>query len=165
MPKGRVTRRGLAVAVPAVAVTLSLATVAWACTTKMMGDIYFTSYTTATGCSTTKVSSNIVGTTVCSSAFGLATNDPYVPANKYELRYAGTAADCHNSTNKIKNNDSIDGLFTATLPSGGWSNQKVTLSMSSGTYVVCAATPAAVDGPIGALDETGWWSQTHLTIS
>lgn len=163
MRRRRVGRRGLAVAVPAVALALSLATVAWACTVKMMGDIYFTSYSTAAGCSTTKVSSNIVGTTVCSQAFGLTTNDPFVPANKYELRYAGTAAACHNSTNKIKNNDSIDGLFQATLPSGGWSNQRVTLSMAPGTYVVCAATPTAVNGGGGV--ETGWWSQTHLTIS
>lgn len=162
MVKRRRTRRsGLLGGTVALAFVMALATAAWACTVNMIGDIWFTSYTSS-ACTTNKVTSGIAGSTWCSQAAGLQTGTALTPANKYQLRYAGTAADCHNSPNRIRNNDSADGLFTAAPSTGGWSNQRITLP-APGSYVVCAATPAAVDGPAGP--ETGWWSQTHLAIT
>lgn len=163
MRRGRGTRRGLAVAVPILAVVMSLATVAWACTVNMMGSIWFTSYVN-NACTNSTVTSGSAGSTWCSQAAGLTISDARSPGAKYELRYAGNVNDCHNSMNKIKNNDSVDGLFTAGGTYGGWTNQRITLP-SSGSYVVCAATPAAFDPLNAGVVETGWWSADHVTIT
>lgn len=157
-------RRGVVAATSAVSIVLLVATAAWACTVNMMGNIWFTSYNAPTNsCTTTTVTRGSAGSTWCSNAAGLQMNTVLTPGNKYELRYAASTAtvDCHNSPLKIKNNDSPDGLFTATVAdNGGWRNKRVTLP-SKGSYIVCAATPAAA----AAGAETGWWSNSHISIT
>lgn len=180
------TRRGVLLGTSVIAIVLVFASVAWACTVNMFGEIWFTaadasSDCTGSGAKSTAITAGSALAVVCSQSEGLAIGTLNAQGGLYELRYvpATTAVDdstetglCHNSPLILKNDSSADGLFHAqpgahgSLPGeGGWVNQEVTLPAEQQSYVICAASVGAIDG--GSV-ETGSWDATgsgHLLFT